>query len=510
MPEHIRALIVILFIATFVFFYAKKALGPMLLTEEFGRWRNAWFAITLIAFLSHNFWIFIIVSSLFLLYTSKSEKNKFALFFALLIIIPTISSRIPNLFSINYVRVLSLTLLLPLLISTRSNLEIPRIGKPLADKLVIIIILLNTILLMRGTTFTDALRSGFEGFTDIFLPYYAASRAIKDFSQLKKVMIALVIACFIVGAISAYEFKTAWLLYNPLTSALEVNWNMGKYLGREDSIRAIASLGHSIILGYIMMIALGFYLFIIPSIKNKVLRLAGFALILAGLISSLSRGPWVGTAVLLLVFIAFGKNVTKRFTLILVAIVFALPVLNWVPGGQKIINLIPFIGETDKENVEYREKLIDRSLIIIEKYPVFGVFNPKQEPEMEDMVQGEGIIDIVNSYLIITLYNGLVGLSLFVGFFLLVLLSILNKMRSIKDKKSEEYLCGRVLLATLLAVLVTIFTTSGIGIIPIVYWSLSGLIFSYIRITNLPRITKTEVEVIDKPVYSTSRLKSNQ
>jgi O-antigen ligase len=258
-----------------------------------------------------------------------------------------------------------------------------------------------------------------------------------------------------------------------------------------------------------MMVALGFYLFIVPSIKSNVVRLAGFALILAGLISSLSRGPWVGTAALLLVFIAFGKNVTKRFTLIIIAVIFALPVLNWVPGGQKIINLIPFIGETDKENVEYREKLIDRSLLIIEKYPVFGVFDPKQEPEMEDMVQGEGIIDIVNSYLIIALYNGLVGLSLFVGFFSLVLLSILNKMRSIKDKQSEEYLCGRVLLATLIAVLITIFTTSGIGIIPIVYWSLSGLIFSYIRITNLPRIAKTEVEVIDKPVYSTSRLKSN-
>ena len=154
--------------------------------------------------------------------------------------------------------------------------------------------------------------------------------------------------------------------------------------------------------------------------------------------------------------------------------------------------------------------MIDRSLLIINKYPVFGVFDPKQEPEMEDMVQGEGIIDIVNSYLIITLYNGLVGLSLFVGFFTLVLLSILNKMRSIKDKQSEDYLCGRALLATLLAVLVTIFTTSGIGIIPIVYWSLAGLIFSYIRVTNMPSISKTDVESNVKPVYSTFRLKSNQ
>jgi O-antigen ligase len=508
MPEHIRALIVILFIATFVFFYAKIALGPVLLKEEFNRWRNAWFAITLLAFLSHNFWIFITLSSLFLLYIAKSEQNKFALFFTLVISIPTIGIYVPGLFSINFARVLSLTILLPFFISFKPNTDVPKFGKPLAEKLLLSYILLSTILQMRGTTFTDALRFGFINFTDIFLPYYAASRAIKDYGQLKKALIALTLTCLVVGAIATFEFRYSWLLYNPLSNVLGTNWNMGKYLGRDDSIRAVASLDHSIVLGFIMMVALGFYLYIGQSINSKTLRLAGYGLIFSGLISALSRGPWVGTATLFLVFIAFGQKAMSRLTLLFIAFIFALPVLSWVPGGEKVINLIPFVGEIDKQNVEYRQKLIDKSILIIEKYPAFGVYEPKKEPEMEDMVQGEGIIDLVNSYLVVALYNGIVGLSLFLGFFLLMLLAIYKKIRKITDKTSEQYLCGRALLATLAAVLVTIFTTSSIGVISIVYWSLAGLIFSYIRVTNLPRVTKTDLASADKNMYPTFRLKT--
>jgi O-antigen ligase len=186
-----------------------------------------------------------------------------------------------------------------------------------------------------------------------------------------------------------------------------------------------------------------------------------------------------------------------------------LPVLPLIPGGEKVINLIPFVGETDKENVEYRQELIDSSILIIKKYPLFGTYDPKKEPEMEKMVQGEGIIDLVNTYLVITLYNGIVGLSLFLGFFSLVLLTIFKKIRKVSDKNSEEYRCGRILLATLVAVLVTIFTVSSIGIISNVYWLIAGLIFSYVRVTNPARITKKDKILADKPIYPTSRLKNN-
>lgn len=508
MPEHFRALIVILTIGILVFFYEKKAIRPLLLPEEFSRWRNAWFAITLIAFLSQNFWLFIGFSGAYLLYISKSEKNIFALYFTLILAIPTISARIPVLFDISFVRLLALTLLLPFFLSFRAGQGTPSLGKPLSEKLLIAFILLNTVLTLRTHTFTDTMRYGIYGFTDIFLPYYAASRAIKDFEQLKKVMIALLVACFVVGAIGTFEYIKSWLLYNPLQDALRVEWDMGSYLGRGDSLRAMASLDHPIILGFVMTIGLGFYLFIAPSIKSKILRLTGFGLLIAGLIASLSRGPWVGTAVLLLVLVAYSKKALRGFAMLAIAIIFALPMLNLIPGGDKIINLIPFVGETDKENVEYRQKLIDRAILIVQRNPFFGVPDSRKEPEMADMVQGQGIVDIVNSYVGVATGNGLVGLSLFVGFFALVLLRIHNSLKKIADKSSEEYLCGRSLLATMIAALVIIFTVSGIGVIPTIYWSLAGLIFTFSRVTSQATVTKTSAMPTEKPVYPTSRLKS--
>lgn len=508
MPEHIRALIILITISVMVFFYQKKAIAPMLLPEEFTRWRNAWFAITLLAFLSHNFWLFIILSAAYLLYIAKSEDNKFALYFILLLAVPTIYARIPVLFDISFNRLLALTILLPFFISFRPSQRSPSFGKSTAEKLMFGFIILNTLLALRTRTFTDTMRYGIYGFTEVFLPYYAASRAIKDFEQLKKVMIALVVACLVIGAIGIFEYGKLWLLYNPLNTVFKVDWDMGTYLVRGDSIRALASLGHSIVLGYVMVIGLGFYLFIAPSISSITLRLIGYGLIIGGLIGSLSRGPWLGAVVLFLVFIAYGKKAIRRLSLCAIAIIFAIPILNLIPGGEKVINLIPFVGETDKANVEYREKLIDRSILIVKRNPFFGVPDSRSEPEMADMVQGQGIVDIVNSYIGVATGNGLVGLSMFLGFFALTLLKINKSISKIKDKNSEEHLCGRSLFATMVAVLVIIFTVSGIGIIPTMYWSLAGLIVSYARVTNMIKSTDKVDLTIEKTMYPTTRLKS--
>ncbi|CAG0963547.1 hypothetical protein MTYP_00862 [Methylophilaceae bacterium] len=510
MPEHLRALVVILVLATFVFFYTKRAIGPQLLPEEFKRWRNAWFAITLIAFLSNHFWIFIAVTTAYLFYAKRSEDNKFALYFGLIILVPTIAARIPMLFDINYARILSLTILLPMLLMLKPTPEAPGMGKTLADKILIAFLVLSTILMMRGTTFTDALRGGFYLFLDGFLPYFIASRVINNFEQLKKVMAAFVLTSMVAALIGVFEYANSWLLYNALQDALRVEWNMGSYLGRGDNLRALASFDHSLIFGFVMMVTLGFYLFISKSIKSNALRIFGFVLILAGLYSSLSRGPWVGTAVLLLVFIATGPRAIKHLAILAIAGIIALQILPSIPLGQKIISLLPFVGDTDTENIEYRQQLLDKSYILVKKNPLFGVYDVREDPEMEDMVQGEGIIDIVNSYLGVVLGQGLVGLSLFVSILMLALLSVMRSLKRIRDKKSDEYLCGRSMLATFAAILVTIFTVSGIGIIPTIYWVLAGLIFSFARITKTGPIPGSVPQKnVEKGIYPTSRLRSN-
>jgi O-antigen ligase len=121
---------------------------------------------------------------------------------------------------------------------------------------------------------------------------------------------------------------------------------------------------------------------------------------------------------------------------------------------------------------------------VIKRHPWLGSVNFLQAPEMEELRQGQGIIDVVNTYLGVALHSGLIGLVLFAGFFASVLLGIGRSLRVMKEKTSEEHLLGRALLATLAAVLFIIATTSSITVIPIVYWSLAAMGVAYAKLTR--------------------------
>jgi O-antigen ligase len=167
-----------------------------------------------------------------------------------------------------------------------------------------------------------------------------------------------------------------------------------------------------------------------------------------------------------------------------VAAVLALPLLAIVPGGQKIIDLLPFIGSVEAENITYRQRLIDNSVIVIQRNPWLGSFDYRSTPEMQSLIQGQGIIDIVNTYIGIALQMGLIGLTLFVAFFATIVLGIRKAMRSYPNKDDESRRLGRALLATLAGILITIITVSSITVIPVVYWSVAGLGVSYAQMAR--------------------------
>jgi O-antigen ligase len=132
--------------------------------------------------------------------------------------------------------------------------------------------------------------------------------------------------------------------------------------------------------------------------------------------------------------------------------------------------------------------MLTNSIIVIQRNPWFGVYDYYTQPEMEALRTGEGIIDVVNSYLGVVLEIGLVGLGLYVGFFAITLLGIYSALRSLPDENSEERLLGRVLLATQVAVMVIIFTVSSITIIPVVYWSIAGLGMAYTQMIRKNKV----------------------
>ena len=169
---------------------------------------------------------------------------------------------------------------MPAYLTLRHQPETPPFLKFWTDRLLFAYLVLDVLLLMRDTSVTDALRGGVTNFTNVFLPYYVASRGIKDLQQLKEVITAFAIAGMLAGMIAIFEYSRFWLLYAELAGSLGVNWELGSYLGRGESLRALASTGQPIVLGFVMVVTLGCYLFLAKHINNQYLRLLGWGIVL--------------------------------------------------------------------------------------------------------------------------------------------------------------------------------------------------------------------------------------
>lgn len=506
MPEHLRALVVILVLATVIFAFAKApACALASATGDFERRRNLWFAITLVAFLAHNFWIYIIVAAALLLFAVPKEPNKLAMFFFLLFAVPAIPAQITGLgvinyfFTIDYIRLLSLAVLLPAFMSLRTQPDTERFGRAIPDKLLAGYIILNFLLQLKASTFTDTLRHGvFYAFTDIFLPYYVASRSLKNLQGFRDALMGFVTAVLVLSAIAAFEFARHWLLYRSLQDALGVQWEYGTYLERGESLRALGTTAQPIALGYLIAVAAGFSLYLRKSVASPMAWGLGVVLLIMGLIAPLSRGPWVGAAAMLLVFVATGPSPGLRFAKLGLLGVIILPIVLASPAGERIIDFLPFVGTIEAGNVTYRERLAEISIQIITQHPFFGAFDYIYSPAMRELKQGEGVIDIVNTYLGVSLGSGLVGLSIFLGFFIVVTVSIFKSMRNLANRTDEHYLLGQVLFSTLLGILIIIATVSSISVIPVIYWSVAGLGVAYARVLALA----TAPEAATPPVFS--------
>lgn len=492
MPEHLKALIVILVLACVVFAVARQPACALATgAADFSRRRNLWLGITAVAFLAHNFWVYIVAVAVILMLALPREPNKLAMYFLLLFAVPAIPAQISGLgiiqhfFSIDYLRLLSLAILFPVFLRLRSQPDTEPFGRSLPDKLLLGYLVLQVMLMLTVSSFTNMLRIGvFYAFIDIFLPYYVASRALRNIRDFRDALTAFVLAALLLSVIGAFEYTRHWLLYASLDAVLGAPWDMGDYLARGSEgseLRAQGTTGQPIPFGYVMAVAMGFLLYLKSRAVKSTLWNVGLALLTVGLFASLSRGPWVGAAAIVMIFIATGPAPVKGFSRLGLLALLVVPLLLATSGGHKIIELLPFIGTVSTENVTYRQRLAEISLQVIMENPFFGAFDYFYSPAMQDLRQGQGIIDIVNTYLSVGLGNGFVGLALFTGFFITVALGIFRSMRKLADRNDELYALGRGLLATLLGIMVTIATVSSITVIPVIYWLVAGLGVAYSR-----------------------------
>lgn len=524
MTSQIIALIYILIISSVTFTYLKVATRALSISDELPMWAFNWMAIVSIAFLSQNFMLFSLATAILIFISSKIVRDPFAFYCVLLIVIPTYAAKVSVFFSTSITRELALLVLVPImLISAKKTFYearpgLKKFGKLGVDKLIIVYLIYKSMMYFRGLsepidplTPTEVVRQSIYIVLELFLPYYVASRYIKDFKDMQKVLFALFVAGLLAGVIAIFEFGRSWLLFGDLHRFLGIqDWGQSMYIGRSNAVRAKASLEHPLVLGLMMLITSGIYLYLSKLFTNRLYIVVGALLLIGGILAPLSRGPWMGAILMIVIFFSMGHNKAKNITYLVIGTVLLITALSFTSYSEKMLDLIPFVGKVDKFNVDYRSQLIDQSLLVIQNYPFFGVFDPTLEPELQKLVQGQGIIDLVNYYLELTLTYGIFGFMLFFSVCLILAFSLFSRLKSTIDKQSLEYICGKSLFAMFIGVLLTISTTSGLNVINTLLFILFGLIVSYLRITRNINSIDSEVNVKNsdhqETIYPTTRV----
>jgi hypothetical protein len=490
MPEHLRALVVILGIAVPAFWLAGKVAPSRLMSlEDFRRRRNLWFAITLLAFFSHSFWLYIVVAAAVLLWQVPRERNPMALYLLLLFAVPGFDQPIPGmglvnfLFDINHARLLSLTILLPAALHLSARTPPRPAVTRIPDAAILCFIAYVCLRQMAVDTVTNSLRAGFYLMTDVWLLYYVASRSLRDRDRMREAVAALVIALGILAVIAVFETFKHWLLYESLRPALGLPPQpILVYLTRGEggALRANGSVLNAIALGYTMMIGLALLIYLLPSIRPRWMGRAVVLVLSVGLLASLSRGPWLGTAAMALAASLVGQGALKRVVFAGLVGSVALGAVLASPWGGTVVDYLPFVGSVEAENVTYRQRLLDISWIVLMENPVFGARDFLLHPLMEQLRQGQGIIDIVNTYLEVALANGLIGLGLFLVAPLFGLWRVWWSARNLGPDDREGLALGRALFGGLIGVLFTIGTVSSISVIPTLLWFVTAACIAYL------------------------------
>jgi O-antigen ligase len=266
------------------------------------------------------------------------------------------------------------------------------------------------------------------------------------------------------AAVGVAEFFANRYFYSELQFVYNYKWSLTMILMRGTHLRVEATTPEPIVLAFEMIFALGIWTFLRGPDWRRWQVAGVYALLIGCMVFTFSRGPWIGA-------IIFGLRLnTKAFTALFVFLLGSAVVMKMLGADQFAINALSTVfgsSEADLSSINYRNELLDTALALLRQSPWLGV--PDYASQMQALRQGEGIIDLVNSYIAIALDTGVVGLVIYLLPYVLAFSRML-RVPGISKRQSSDGTAGwftAIFVAMTIALLVTIFTTSMFFTMPI-------------------------------------------
>jgi len=479
-------MVVVLAIATMVFAFAKPLCVPFMAANDFARRRNVWFALTIVAFLSPSFWLFVPIALCLLAWSANKDSTPIALYLLMMHVIPPYAKvEIPvvginQLFELDCYRILAFAVLIPAVLAKRHEQAASTPPRVSVDTLLLAYGALQLVQLMPYESITNTFRRGFLYGIDALVLYFAVSRTCTSRRALVDSMATLCLVCALYAPLALFETLKTWQLYREIGTQWGAPPAFG-YLYRNDILRAEVSTGHSLALGYLMAVAFGFWLYLRPRLQDAPGAAWGYAWMWMGLVAAYSRAPWLVAVCILFCYVGLNpKGLGPFFKVLAVATLLGGVVLA-SPAGSWVIDKLPFVGTTDAENVLYRQRLAEAAWELIKVRPLFG--DPFFMSNLEDLRQGEGIIDLVNTFATVAMASGIVGLSLFLGPFLIAMRTAYRRARATASTDPDLALLGMNLIACMAGTLFMMATGSFGTALSHMYYVLMGLAVGYVRVS---------------------------
>ncbi len=496
MLDALKALFVVSVLALAAFVYARMAFGDIVAPATIRRWRNIFLAVTAVAFLVPNYWLMLAALAVIVVVFGAAEKFKPALYLLLIFAVPAASKIVPGFGGINNFleiypfNLLALVILVPLM-ARASEVKGGR-GGALAEAAFIGYALVVLALAFRDTTATDGIRRTTAFLLTAIPQYFVFSRVRWTIERLRLATAALVIPLIALSAVAAAEVVLSWHLYNIAVD----NWGIDtllRYVERSGFLRAYGSIFGPIAFGLFLAVGLALAPALAAGATKKRFAYLSVPALAIGLLATFSRGPWVGGAVAIGTYVATTRRSLGNLARLAAAGIAGLLVLAITPFGSSVLEMLPFIGDIEDNTIDYRQRLFDVGWGVVMQTPLFGSEDYLESAAMQSLVQGQGIIDIVNAYLRIALDSGLVGLSLYLG---AVIFSLFAAWRSIAPARrisSELAAYCQSYLAALLGLSFVLATTSNaIAQIQEVTWVLCGICVGLARSVSIEQRAQSE------------------
>lgn len=514
MAGDIKIFLTLALCAVGAFFLARLAFGR----SEIDRAQIiAYVGMMLVAIFTKNAYaIFAVVLILKVVYL-KGDLQRNLLFFVFLfplmpvnVIQPFLSPGTAYFIDLNLQRVLTLFLLVPVLPTIRQMAQ----EKPGFYKLDLVFMALAAIFFVSffrehslyQVTLFFGVRESIGFLLDIAIPYFVLSRGLQHFGQLTQFARSIVLSGLLIALSGLFEAGMVWKFYFQLgsnVSSYAIAAIDSMYEWRGGFLRVSSSLGHPITFGFYMTLVMGFALFLLVyhranfGKKAVILGLLAIGIFLTG-----SRGAWIGGGFLLMSYLFYSLGRGLRQLLIIQAVVVAVAVglMYWNPASLKSSDQLDSIDQHG--TFEYRARLFSTAIEVIPENLWWGTRTFRDHPKMQTMIQGQGIVDMVNGYIAIAIEYGIVALGLF-AIMMLRVVTVGGKWVSLGD--DYQYAAYRYLGAALITILLSFALqfafTSYNGFVVNYLWLLFAFAkgFNYVYLDTLDAIDENDGAV---PEYS--------